>query len=315
MTLVFLFPGQSSRYPEMLERLVAARAENAALVEQASSILGRDLAAHYRADNPAIFEHNRDVQIGVFLASHLHLQTLEALGVRARWSLGLSLGEYNHLVHIGALTFADALRLVDARGQAYDAGPQGAMASVFPLEAEVLEEVVTRAAPPGTLAIGVYNSPQQQVLSGERASLDAALALLDREHYVQTTIIEQRVPMHSPVFAPVARALRPVLERAPWRRPSLAYLPNTTAEILEAPAPGAIIERLCEHVHRPVRWRASIERIAARVPDPVFVEVGPRAVLYNLFTRKWRPGARFGTDSDEALPVHLQALAEELRAR
>ena len=105
---VFMFPGQSSRYPDMFERLASQAPEQTReVLGLASEILERDLAAHYRADNPAIFASNCDVQLGVFLASHVHLVAAERAGLRARLSLGLSLGEYNHLVHIGALDFAD----------------------------------------------------------------------------------------------------------------------------------------------------------------------------------------------------------------
>lgn len=55
----------------------------------------------------------------------MHLAALEAAGVTAAASLGLSLGEYAHLVHIGALDVAAAVRLVAARGALYEAGPPG----------------------------------------------------------------------------------------------------------------------------------------------------------------------------------------------
>jgi len=53
--LVFMFPGQSSRYPEMVSKLVRQSSACAAVVRDASEVLGRD------------------VQVGVFLANHLHL--------------------------------------------------------------------------------------------------------------------------------------------------------------------------------------------------------------------------------------------------
>src|SRR5215204_905002 len=175
MTPVLMFPGQSSRYPAMVERALSlAPEENTDLVREASDLLGRDLLAHYRTDNPDAFAASRDIQVGVFLSNHLHLRSLERVGLTAERSLGMSLGEYNHLVHIGALEFADALRLVDARGVAYDAGPAGAMAAIFPLELSDLESVVSRAREHGVLEIGNFNSPTQHVLSGEREAVEAA---------------------------------------------------------------------------------------------------------------------------------------------
>lgn len=165
------------------------------IVDEASEILGRDLAAHYRADAPDPFATNRDVQVGVFLANHLYLMTLEAADVRAALSLGHSLGEYNHLVHIGALDFVAALRLVEARGQAYDAGPSGAMAAVFPLELDELRGVVERARAHGLLDIATFNAPTQHVLAGERRAVDAALAIVEEDTYAQAILIESRIPM------------------------------------------------------------------------------------------------------------------------
>lgn len=314
-TPVFMFPGQSSRYPEMMDRLMA-RAPHAAtpVLELASDVLGRDLRAHFRADNADAFATNRDVQLGVFIANYIHQRALEQSGVRAELSLGLSLGEYNHLVHIGALEFVDALRVVNARGAAYDAGPEGAMASVFPLDVDELAEVVERVREHGPLEIANLNSPTQNVLSGARASIDAASAILEDEYSCECVMIEQRIPMHASIFRPAADALRPVLEAAPWREAARPYLPNVLARFEDAPTASRITELLCQHVYSPVRWRQSIDFIAERYPDAAFVEVGPRAVLYNLLSRKWRTNARFKTDAPEGKPATYESTAKELQS-
>ena len=313
MTLVFMFPGQSSRYPAMLERLIELSPEvSGPLVDEAAETLGRDLRRQYRADNPDIFATNLDVQVGVFLASHLFMRCVEAAGIAADLSLGLSLGEYNHLVHIGALDFADAARLVDARGHAYDAGPDGAMASVFPIGLDDLQGVVARAAARGTLEIANLNSPAQHVISGDRAAVDAALEILEEEYFVQGVVIEPHIPMHSSRFAPVAAAFRPALERAPWQTPRRPYIPNVYGRPIETPTAADLVDTLSLHVHSPVRWRDSLDFLAERHPDAVFLEVGPRAVLYNLLDRKWLPNRKRKTDSSGDLCTDFAALVEEL---
>lgn len=306
-TIVFMFPGQSSRYPEMFERLLA-RPEAAAVIDEASEALGRDLRAHYRADNAAQFEKNRDVQVGVFVANHAYLTLLEKHGVRARFSLGMSLGEYNHLVHIGALGFADAVRLVDVRGKAYDVGPDGAMVAVFPFPLDELEPIVVRARSKGTIEIANINSPTQNVIAGARPALDAAVAELE-EQGCECVLIEPKIPMHAPMFKPVADGLRAALEGAHWRRPTLPYLPNVLGAVEPEATPARIAELLGRHVWQPVLWRKSIDGLAAD-PSAVFVEVGPRAVLYNLFARSWHKNPRFKTDGHDDRA--LMALVEEL---
>lgn len=308
-----MFPGQSSKHPEMLQRIAAvAPALVEPLVEQASTVLGRDLRARYAPGNESAFATNQDVQVGVFLANHLHLVVLRDAVADAPISLGLSLGEYNHLVHIGALSFEEGLRLVDARGAAYDAGPDGVMAAVFPIELEMLEEVLVRAREHGFVEVANLNSPTQHVVAGERAAVDAALALLEDEHYVQGRVIERRIPMHTARFAPVAAALRPALERAAWQMPSRPYFPNVRGAFVERPSPSEIVGLLAEHVHCPVLWRKSIELVTERWPDAVFIEVGPRTVLTDLLQRSWCKNARVATDGAAGMRAVTEALCEQV---
>ncbi|MEE9382333.1 MAG: ACP S-malonyltransferase [Nannocystaceae bacterium] len=312
MTLVFMFPGQSSRYPGMVEKLVGLGCENRRQLEEASDLLEWDLGRQFRSDNPDVFARNVDVQVGVFLANHMFLRTLHAAGVDAEVSLGLSLGEYNHLVHIGALTFSDALLAVRARGEAYDAGPRGVMASVQPITFDELEPVVARARAEGIVEITNLNSPTQQVLSGEQSGIREALRILDDEFYVQSTVIEKRVPMHSSLFRNVGRAFRAYLATLPFASPRRPYLPNRLGRMLTSPDRDEFIELLSSHVYSRVHWRRSIETVVQHWADATFVEVGPLSVLHNLMSRKWVRNRRFRTDSSDALARHIDGVVSRL---
>jgi [acyl-carrier-protein] S-malonyltransferase len=278
VTPVLMFPGESSSHPVMIERALSTAPADVNLVREASEILGRDLLAHYRADNPAIFATQRDVQVGVFLANHLHLRHLEPRNIRAELSLGLGVGEYNHLVHIGALGFADAVRLVDARGRACEAGPDGAMVAVFPLELSRLESVVGRAKAYGTLEIGIYYSAALYVLSGERSALDVAGRMLDAEFRAETALVDPSLPMHSARFWPVVPAFLPALQQVPWQPIKRPYLPNAAGRFMSAPTPGDLIYSLTLQLWRPARWRQSLEFLTQRYPDATLIEVGSTGV-------------------------------------
>lgn len=312
MTVVFMFPGQSSRDPGMFERLLALRPRNAVIFEHAADILGRDVRRHYQVGNADMFATNRDIQVGVFLANYMYGESLLASGIAASFSLGLSLGEYNHVVHIGAVGFEEALRLVDARGALYDRGPDGAMASVSPLEYDDLAAIVVQAQSRGRLEVAVFNSPTHHVLSGDRAAVQFALDVLEREHFVDGVIIEPRLPMHSSRFEAVGHALRAVLEQVAWKPPANPYLPNVVGHIVEAPEPVDFVTLLSQHVHRPVLWRQSVEFIADHVEQAIFVEVGPRRVLCNMLSRKWRTNPRFTADPGEGELASFERLIEEL---
>src|SRR5215467_9792521 len=226
MTIVYMFPGQNSRYPEMIDRL-RQWSGCARILQDASDILGRDISSHYRASNPQMFSHNRDVQIGVFLAAYIFSEQLATEGIRPDASLGLSLGEYNHLVDIGALSFASALRLLDARGSAYENGPRGLVMSVFPCD----REQVTQAL--GPLAdISIELSATHFVIGGETAAVQGAAARLEDEAFVEARVIDAALPMHSRLFLPAADAFREALEKAEWIPARKAYLPNVDGAFL-----------------------------------------------------------------------------------
>ncbi|HEY5956908.1 MAG TPA: ACP S-malonyltransferase, partial [Polyangiaceae bacterium] len=279
MTNVFMFPGQSSRYSGMLDRVIEAWTPARDIVLAASELLGRDLLGLYREGNDAAFDCNRDVQVGVFLANYLHMSAIEAAGVHAETSLGLSLGEINHLVHIGALDFEAALRLVDARGRAYDAGPRGMMAALFPVDLEMVEDVIERARSFGVVEIANLNSPSQFVVAGETAAVEEVMRLAEDELAVTPTPIERQIPMHTSVFRPVADQLSPHLRAARWCAPKRDYISNVLGGFVERPNAEIFCDLLTRHVYSPVRWRESIDKVAERFPQATFVEVGPRGVL------------------------------------
>ncbi len=315
MPIIFMFPGQSSRYPGMLSKLVELSEGNKALVQKASDLLNRDLMDHYQASNENQFVTNQDVQLGVFLANHLFLNLLEEQKIKADYSLGLSLGEWNHLVHIGALPFEQALLAVEQRGLAYDRGPRGAMASFFPVALEDLEPVLEKARELGNLEVVNLNSPRQHVVAGNPKALDEAIRLADDELYIEGVIIEKQVPMHASVFAPVGQEFRQYLKTVDFRQPNLPYLPNRLGHIVEEPSQELFVELLSTHVHQPVLWRHSIDFLMARHPDAVLVEVGAKAVLHNLLDRKWHKGVqKFKTDSRENTLEHIQDVVTSLRA-
>ncbi|MEM9812392.1 MAG: ACP S-malonyltransferase [Pseudomonadota bacterium] len=296
--VIYLFPGQSSRDVRMLADW-SDTPEGADVLGEARDLLGSKVETLVDPHRPEPFATNLDIQLGVFLANEIHRRRLSRRGVVATASLGMSLGEYNHLVDIGAIAFADALRLVAARGRIYDAGPDGMMVSLFPTSRAVVDALVEEARPFGDLAISNENAPSQFVIAGDRGAVQHAAALFAEREYADPVTIEHRIPMHAPRFRPAAEALRPHLEAAPWRGPTRAYWPNVTAAPVERATPAEIVSLLTEHVHRPVLWRQSIEAVLERHPGAIFVEVGARRVLCNLLGRKWVRNPRFAAAEDD----------------
>jgi [acyl-carrier-protein] S-malonyltransferase len=316
MPVAFLFPGQSSVSRDALMRARQAHPAAGDVAARAADVLGPDDTAAYLGGDTARLASNRDVQVVVFLASQMYLHALAAEGVTAAASLGLSLGEYSHLVHIGALTFEDALALVSARGRCYDEAPAGVMVTVLGADRDTVTRVVAEAAGRGCAVVSNFNTPTQHVLAGEAGAVTWAASILEEEHGAYTTVIEERVPMHSPLMTPVAEAFAAHLRAAPWQTPRATYLPNVSAAPLPAATPADFVAALTAHVSAPVLWDRSLDHTASAHPGATFVEVGPGGVLHNMLGRSWKPLRRARLDAPDAHEpaTHFMATVEALRA-
>jgi [acyl-carrier-protein] S-malonyltransferase len=316
MPVVLLFPGQSSVSRDALAR--ARRAHPAAdiIAERAAAVLGPADTAAYLGGETARLDSNRDVQIVVFLASQMHLHALAAEGVTAAASLGLSLGEYSHLVHVGALTFEDALALVSARGRCYDDAPAGIMVTVLGADRDTVTAVVAEAASRGCAVVSNFNTPTQHVLAGEADAVTWAATTLEEQHGAYTAVIEERVPMHSPLMTAVGEAFADHLRAARWQQPVAHYLPNVSATPLADATPADFVAALTAHVSAPVLWDRSLDHAAAAHPAATFVEVGPGGVLHNMLGRSWKPLKRARLDAVDGLDPrqHFMTTVEALRA-
>ncbi len=315
--LAFLFPGQSSATPDLLVRARLAHPAAAQVVDVAYRVLGPERASRYLSHDGAALQNNRDVQLSVFLATQMYLTALASEGVRADQSLGLSLGEYSHLVDIGALDLEHALALVDERGRCYDEAPPGVMVTVLAVDHDTVAEVVARAQDHGPIVISNYNAPTQHVMAGTRDAVAWAAATLEDEHGAMTATIEERVPMHSPLMGHVAEAFAPALTRAPWRTPKRPYWPNVAGAPLAGAEPRDFVSNLTRHVSEPVRWQTSIDAVVAAHPDVSFVEVGPGRVLHNMVSRAWRGVRCSRVDGlgDTEPAAHFRSTLEVLRDR
>ncbi len=310
-----MFPGQSSASTRAIQRAMAAHPAAGGVADAARRVLGTR-ADRYLSPAGVPLESNRDVQVSVFLATQMYLAALEDEGVSGDRSLGLSLGEYSHLVHIGALDRDDALALVDERGRCYDDAPQGVMVTVLAVDHDTVAGVVAEAQVHGPIVISNYNAPTQHVIAGADAAVTWAATQLENEHGAHTTVIERRVPMHSPLMEPVAQRFRAVLAEAAWQPPRRPYHPNVLGRPIGHASPQMLMDHLARHVSEPVRWQTSIDTLATECASATFVAVGPGGVLHNMLGRGWRSLTRARVDGPEepGPAAHFNATVEALRA-
>src|SRR5687768_10056711 len=123
MSAAFVFPGQGSQAVGMGRALADKFAVARQVFEEVDAALGDSLSA-VMWDGPAetvtLTENAQPALVAVSLAAMRVLQTEAGVDLArdAKFVAGHSVGEYSALAAAGALSLADAVRLVRIRGRA-----------------------------------------------------------------------------------------------------------------------------------------------------------------------------------------------------
>ena len=289
MTLALLFPGQGSQSVGMGKSLSEASEPARTVFEEADRVLGFSLSKlcfegpeeqlRLTANTqPAILTHS------IAAWSDLRARFPERLE-GAVLAAGHSLGEYSADVAAGALPFARAVALVHARGRfMQEAVPEGvgAMAAIVGLAAEAVDEACREAANGETVAPANYNSPEQTVIAGHAAAVARASEACLARGAKRAIPLQVSAPFHCALMSPARERMAPLLAEAPFSDAALPVVTNVDAE--PETAGGRLRDALVRQIDSPVRWVASVQRLAREGVDRA-LEIGPGNVLAGLVKR------------------------------
>lgn len=225
---------------------------------------------------------------------------------------GHSLGEYTALVASGAVSFEDALRLVGIRARLMqEAVPegQGGMAAVMGCDADVVDRACEQARQQTGAVVSTanYNSPQQNVISGEVAAVELASARAREGGARKIIALPVSAPFHCALMESAADKLAAELARVAFADPQPPVVSNVDA----APnREGArIAQLLFAQVTSPVRFQAMVERMSALGVTGV-LEIGPGRVLSGLVARTVRSLRRANLASVEDMSEAARFVGE-----
>ncbi len=201
---------------------------------------------------------------------------------------GHSLGEYSAYAAAGALSLADAVRLVRRRGELmFEAGQRqpGTMAAVIGLDVEEVMSACQESSHNGSVVVAAnINAPGQIVISGDPDAVALAGGRLKELGAKRVLPLNVSGAFHSPLMEPAQRGLLEELERATFRQPSFPIVANASAEVIRDA--DAARSQLGAQLTTPVRWVASMQcAVEVSGPDVPFAEVGPGTVLGGLLRR------------------------------
>src|SRR5436190_1723448 len=280
--VILVFPGQGSQYIGMAEDWAAEHPEMARTLEEASDVLGMDMARLCFEDTQKQLDLTHFTQPAILAISIGILRVLTR-----RWSIepaivaGHSLGEYSALVSVGALSFSDALRTVRFRGEAmHRATPLGvgAMAAYVGEHRDQVIELCEQVSAPGSVVeVANFNSPTQTVLSGNIAAIERIEAEISRRELGALIKLPVSAAFHSSLMSHAAEDLRRWLagiELWALRYPLCA---NADASIYVNDEYKT--QLLVRQMTSPVLWMQSVHRINQEVPKALWIEMGPGKVL------------------------------------
>jgi len=311
LKLAFMFPGQGSQSVGMLAALAAAEPAITDTFAEASAALGYDLWALCQQGPEERLAETKRTQPAMLAAGVAVWRAWQSRdGRRPDLMAGHSLGEYSALVAAGAIAFADAVTLVQFRGQAMQrAVPAGtgAMAAILGLDDAVIEAACAQSAQGEIVQPVNYNSPGQLVIAGHAAAVARAIEACKARGAKRAVALPVSVPSHSALMQPAADEMRARLQELEIRAPQIR-VQAFDGGLHDSPA--AIRDGLYRQLFNPVRWSAIVAAMIGAGATHLF-ECGPGKVLMGLARRA--PGGRelalHAIDSPETFEAALAAAA------
>jgi [acyl-carrier-protein] S-malonyltransferase len=282
--VVALFPGQGSlsggagvewQSPRFWE--ILARVSDAARLDVAALLISGSDEEVVRTDR---------AQIATFALSIVGYFDLVEHGIRPRYLLGHSLGEFSALVASGLLSIEDGARLIGVRGAAM---ARAAAATEGSMVALMGGDEGARAALDGLDGVWVanINGTGQIVVSGSRAGLDALLARHKELGWRRATPLPVGGAFHSPLMGPAQDELDKALASVEWGTTDAVLISNVDAKV------HVSAEEWRELLSRQLTSPVQFFEATMTVPESVTttIEMPPSGVLTGL-TKRIRPFER-----------------------
>ena len=285
--IAYIFPGQGAQEVGMGREFYETSAPAKAVFDKADTIIA-GLSSVIFNGPPEKLTSTAYCQPAIFTVSVAALKAFEAhpkfKNVSPQFTCGLSLGEYSALVACGAISFEEALKLVERRSFFMDEATRlkkGAMAAVIGFPKEKIVAVCRETG----AEVANFNSPEQIVITGEAGKVEEASCVIKEQGAKRVIPLDVSGAFHSSLMRPAAAKFEKELKSFQFKKPHFPALSNVDAR--PETDPEAIHKNLSLQITSPVQWVNSINTIA-QAGVTTFLEIGPGNVLKGLI-RKINP--------------------------
>ncbi|WP_128893909.1 ACP S-malonyltransferase [Longirhabdus pacifica] len=275
----FIFPGQGTQFTQMGKSFYEQYPIAKQTFEEASDVSGMDVAdLCFNGSVSSINEFN-NMQLAILTTELAIFRSyMDDYGVYPQFAIGHSIGEYAALVSAGAITFADAIQIMEKRGDLINDILQkdmGHMTIVEKTNHEMIENSIQEANAQGSVFIACFNSNSQYAISGLHDKLDLVeQRLLDKEAVVSPLFSSP--PIHSPIMNEACMEYLEFLEDIEFHPFQFPIISNYTGAPLSDPK--KIAKSLTYHLTHPVLFASSMD-VLHRYGVTSTIEMSPKLLL------------------------------------
>jgi len=287
--VALLFPGQGSQSIGMGKALYDTYDVSKRTFEEADDALGFKISDLCFAGDEDALKRTENTQPAILTTSIAAYRAFRSLmpDIKASFALGHSLGEWSALTAVGALEFADAVKLVHQRGrfmQQAVAEGEGAMSAIIGIDkAPIVETCVSVSERgDGIVTAANFNGPAQTVISGSAAAVEVAEKILSETHGAKVTRLAVSAPFHCPLMEPAAKGMNELLADVQVGEMEVPVISNVEATANQDS--GRVTDLLVKQITGTVQWVASIQHLVES-GETVGIELGCGRVLAGLNRR------------------------------
>ena len=276
MKSAFMFSGQGSQYLGMCKEFY----ENYDIVKdifgKAEEITNYPIKKIF-FESEEMLNNTEFTQVAMFVMYQSILKVLELSNISAKFSMGLSLGEYGAYLHNEVFDFETGLKVIKARSKlmadAQKNNP-GKMCAIIGMDVKILEKLIE---PYKNVVIANYNSPNQLVISGNKEEIEEARNIAINNGAKRAIMLETSGAFHSPLMISAEKGFAEFLNDVELDEPKYNLYVNLTGKKYESNIKAV----MAKQISNSVRFYQMVEEMIKSGVN-FFIEIGPKQTLTSL---------------------------------